>query len=184
MTRAAERSRLIAVRHAAVELRADVPPERWPLSTAGRDAATRLAGWSGWSSVVVVASSPEPKALETAAPLAAAAAVEPRLESDLREAARPRQLLERCEYVAAASSYLRGAPLTGWEPSEQVRLRVTACIDRLVAEATGDVAVVSHGLALSLYLGLTPDEWERIPLPALAVVDPETRRVLEPWRGA
>ena len=178
-------ARLILVRHAAVELRDDEPPEAWQLRSDGRDAAARLAAWSGWRNVMLVASSPEPKAFDTAAPIAAAAGVELRVESDLREAGRPRRpVASRVEYVALASAYLRGEPLAGWEPASEVRQRVVACIDRLVAVAQGDVAVVSHGLALSLLLALEPVEWERFPLPAVAVADPRTRRILRPWARA
>ena len=59
-----------------------------------------------------------------------------------------------------------------------------ACHAVRLAEMPGDVAVVSHGLALSLFLGLDPEAWRQIPLPALAIVEPETRRGLEPWRGS
>jgi broad specificity phosphatase PhoE len=152
------------------------------LSAGGRAAAARLAGWPGWAGVTLVASSPEPKAVDTATPVAAALAVELSVEDDLREARRRQQPPRgRADYVRAASGYLRGDPVEGWEPAADVRRRVSDCIERLVATAPGDVAVVSHGLALSLYLGLEPEEWERIALPALAVVEPETRRVLEPW---
>jgi len=107
-----------------------------------------------------------------------------RVEENLREARRPAQPLSgRADYVRVVSTYLRAEPVAGWEPAADVRKRVTECIERLVAPTRGDVAVVSHGLALSLFLGLTPGDWERIPLPAVAVADPSAGCVLEPWAG-
>jgi hypothetical protein len=46
---------------------------------------------------------------------------------------------------------------------------MTAAIGRL-RDADGDVAVVSHGRALAIHLGLTPAEWAAIPLPAVVAV--------------
>ena len=132
----------------------------------------------------LIASSPEPKAVDTATPIARALDVELRVEDDLREARRPGQVTARAEYVRLASAYLRGEHVAGWEPAAEVRARVSNCIERLVAATPGDVAVVSHGLALSLFLGLAPEEWERIRLPAVAVVDPKSRRLLVPWTSA
>jgi len=173
--------RLVLVRHAAVDLVDGVPSDRWELTGEGRRAAARLARWSGWKTVVVLASSPESKALGTAAPIAAATRLDVRVEPDLREAERPRQrVVPHPELVALTRRYLAGDPVPGWEPAADVRRRVTACVDRVLA-ADGDTAVVSHGLALSLYLGSSLEEWKRIPLPAVAVVDAATRDVLRPW---
>ena len=40
----------------------------------------------------------------------------------------------------------------------------------LAVEAGGDVAVVSHGLALSLLLDLSPDEWQAMPFASVIQV--------------
>ena len=129
-----------------------------------------------------MASSPEAKAVDTATPVATALGAELRIEDDLREARRHAQPLgSRAAYVGTVSTYLRGEPLEGWEPVADVRRRMTEAIERVLTATSRDVAVVSHGLALSLFLGLVPEEWERIPLPAVAIVDPETRRLLGPW---
>jgi broad specificity phosphatase PhoE len=176
--------RLLLVRHAPVELVDGVPADRWLLTDDGREAAAELARWPGWGGVSLIASSPEAKALGTAAPIAATAGVEVRVEPDLREAERPGQrVVPREDFLALTRSYLAGDDIPGWEPAGRVRRRVTACIARLAGEARGDVAVVSHGLALSLYLGASFEEWERIELPAVAIVDADTRSPLRPWTG-
>src|SRR5919197_3445278 len=174
--------RLILVRHARVELRNGIPADQWQLSEAGRRDAASLARWEGWRGLRVIASSPEAKAVDTARPIAAAAELELVVEADLREAGRPSlPLVSRERHVAQVAAYLRGEPLPGWEAPQEVTRRVTTCIERLLATASGDAAIVSHGLALSLYLGSSFTEWERIPLPAVAVLDAATRRVIEPW---
>jgi broad specificity phosphatase PhoE len=176
--------RLVLVRHAAVEPVDGVPPDRWVLTQEGRAAAARLAGWHGFRDVGLLASSPEPKALGTAAPIAHAAGLEARVEPDLREVERPAQrVLDRGDFVALTGAYLAGEPVEGWEPAADARRRVTDSVERLLAAASGDVAVVSHGLVLGLFLGSTVAEWERIELPAVAVLDAGTRTPVRPWSG-
>ena len=175
--------RLILVRHAQVDPRADVAPHEWQLSERGRRDAEALARWPGWNGVTVVASSSEPKAVETATPIAAAAGVELPVEDDLREVRRGSELLSHEAHVARVSAYLEGASVRGWEPWEQARRRITACIDRLVADAVGDVAVISHGVVLSVFLGLSAQEWERIPFPAIAVLQGSGLAIRQPFVG-
>src|SRR2546422_717625 len=98
--------RLVLVRHAAVELVDDVQSDRWELTEEGRRAARRLASWPGWGTVALLASSPESKALGTAAPIADATGLRVRVEPDLREAERPRQrIVLRPELVALTRRY-------------------------------------------------------------------------------
>ena len=160
--------RLILVRHTAVELREGVPPEEWLPSAEGLEAARRLAASDVFQGVTLVASSPEPKAVATAEPIADAAGAPLRVEPDLRESERPViPLISAHEHAALVGSYLSGEELAGWEPVASVRDRMTRCVDRLQAEAEGDLAVVSHGRALALFLGLSPEEWARLELPAI-----------------
>jgi broad specificity phosphatase PhoE len=161
-------SRLILVRHAAVELDPDRPAPEWRLTAEGRKAAEELSRSQDWSRVTVVASSPEPKARDTANPIALAAGLPLRIENDLREAERGSlPILSREEYVALVRRYLSGEPVGGWEPTGSARGRFAACVERLLAEAGGDVVAGSHGLVISLYLGLSIEQWETLPLPAL-----------------
>ena len=78
--------------------------------------------------------------------------------------------------------------MSGWETADAARARVVACIEDLTAGAEGPVCVVSHGLVLSHYLadlrGLpAPDleEWRGIPLPGIAVVDLESKELVQPF---
>ena len=166
---------LYLMRHAPVELDPALPAPEWRLSDEGRQLAGRLATAPEWRDLDLVASSPEPKALDTALPIAETADVGLRVEHDLREAARPgTPVASADEYRTLVAAYLAAPdqPVHGWEPAREVRDRVRASIDGLVAEREGPLAIVSHGLALSLYCGLGFDEWLAIPLPAVAIDGP------------
>lgn len=162
-------SRVHLIRHAHTAPRADVPSTEWGLTEEGKAAARELALRDEWLELALVASSPEPKARTTAAPIAEAAALDLRLDPDLREVGRP---WVEGDYAAVARRYLDGEDVAGWEPAEDVRDRMERALRMLAIEAGGDLAVVSHGLALSLVLGLSPDEWEALPFgDVVAVVD-------------
>jgi broad specificity phosphatase PhoE len=166
---------LYLVRHAPVDLDPERPAPEWRLSERGRVLATQLADSPAWRELVLVACSPEPKAVETALPIAEAADSGLRVEHDLREAERPgTPVVSAEEYERLVAAYL-AAPdqsVHGWEPAREVRERVRACVERLLAEVEGPLAVVSHGLALSLYCGLVFDEWQAMSLPAVALGGP------------
>ena len=184
--------RLVLVRHAQVRLDPELPPRSWELTAEGRAAAERLARLPVFAGVEAVVTSPEPKARVTAEPIAKAAGVELRVEQELREAERgPAPVDNRARFIAQVDAWLGGAPVPGWEARDDAAARIVACVARLLEELTGDIALVSHGTVLSLYLAwlrgedrVALAEWEAIPLPAVAVVDPSARRILEPWRGA
>ena len=172
------------VRHVAVALVDGVPAHAWRPTEAGLQAARRLAAAPVWQGVPLVATSTEPKARATAEPIAAVAGVPLRAEQDLREVGRePAPVIGAAEHGNRVRRYLEGEPIEGWEPREHACRRFERCLDGLVAETDGPLAIVSHATVLALYLGLTHDEWAAIPLPAVAVADPHTRRLLGPFRS-
>jgi broad specificity phosphatase PhoE len=160
------------VRHTAVELVDGVPPPDWPVTEEGRRAAERLARDPVWRELALVATSPEAKAVATAEPIARAAELAPRVIADLREVARHgTPVLPRAQYVDLVARYLAGEPFEGWwEPREHARLRAVAALDRVAAASPGPAAVVTHGLLLSLVLGLDLEEWAALPLPGVVRV--------------
>jgi broad specificity phosphatase PhoE len=74
-------------------------------------------------------------------------------------------ILPRAGYVALVGRYLAGEPIDGWEPAAEARARFAACARALAGDARGPLALVTHGLVLSLHLGLSPEEWEALRLP-------------------
>jgi len=175
--------RLYLVRHAAVTVKPGVPSSDWHLSAEGRAAAGQLAEEAFWSGVRGLHVSPEPKAIGTAERIAARHDLPVRIEPALREVARR---WAEGDYSDVVRRYLAGETLDGWEPRDETLARVRSCIGRIVERHAGaEVAVVSHGLALTLYvsdlLGLDGEVayelWSGIRFPDVAVVDPAARRL-------
>ena len=75
--------------------------------------------------------------------------------------------------------------MLGLETAEQARRRVTVAMDQILAEnETRDVAVVTHGTVLALYLaplleGDPFDLWRRLGLPSYVVLDAEQMEAVE-----
>lgn len=182
---------LYLVRHAEVIIRGDREPPEWPLSPRGEEDAHDLARAPVWSTVALVASSCEEKTKATAQPIAEAAGVEIRVEPDLREVDRgATPLVSADEYHALVAAHFASPDqsVSGWEPAGQARARVAACIDRVASESDGPACIVSHGLLLSHYLAHvreldspSVEEWRAIGMPAVAVVDLESRELLAPF---
>jgi broad specificity phosphatase PhoE len=181
--------RVYVVRHAAVAVREDRPSSQWYLSAEGRAAAEALAAEPYWAEVHALHCSSEPKAVGTAQRIAAHHGLPVHVETDLREVERPwasegyRELVRR---------YLAGDAVPGWEPRAAALERVRRCAAKVIAAAGGhDAAIVSHGVLLTLYLSDMLDidrdaayeQWDHIGFPDVAVVEPETRRLVRGWNG-
>jgi broad specificity phosphatase PhoE len=136
------------VRHAAVVVDRAVPSSEWRLSQAGRDAARALALPAG-----PALTSPEPKATETAELAGLTALVDVRL----RELSRPWS----DDYVAEVARWFAGEDPAGWERRDEALARLRGALDGF------DGVAVSHGLAISLYAGLSFGEWRSLPFPAV-----------------
>lgn len=176
---------LYLVRHAAVTVRPEEPARRWHLSQEGRAAADALSSAHPWPDLSIIYTSAEPKAIATAQRIAAPHGLPVSIERDLREVSRPATMYN--DYPAVVRRYLAGAGMEGWEPRVEAQRRVRLCVDAIVARhRDGDVAIVSHGLALTLYLSdalsLAEDAavnlWSSARFPDVAIVDPEAKRLL------
>ena len=184
-------SLLYLVRHAEVLLRGDQPMAEWQLSPTGEQQARDLSRWPVWDDLTLIASSPEAKAIATAQPTADATGLELGIEPGLHEVDRgSTPLVSADEYHALVAAHFASPQesVSGWETADAARARVVSCIDRLTDVADGSLCVVSHGLVLSHYLadlrGLPApilEEWRAIPLPAIATVDLETRKLVSPF---
>jgi len=149
---------VLFVRHAQVALDLDRAAATWRLSREGLAAAEELATRLG--PVARVLSSPEPKAVETARPIARRSAVEVELDDRLREVERASNLPDATAHREAVRAYLAGAEIDGWERSSSARGRFASAL-----AGVDDAVVVTHATVLSLFLGYDGDEWERIRLP-------------------
>jgi broad specificity phosphatase PhoE len=156
---------LILVRHAMPEVVPGVAPHLWELGESGRAAARDLARRLEGRSVVT---SDEAKARQTAEEIVAVRGGEMIVDNRLREATRPTAWDQN--YREQARRYVGGEALDGWEPH-------TAVIARVTAAARGDI-VVTHGLAMTLYLGAGVRFWEELRFPdAWSALAGQLRRV-------
>ena len=175
--------RLYLVRHSCVTVRPERPGAEWHLSQEGRAAADALADAAHWTELDAIHTSPEPKASSTAQRITARHGLPIHIERDLREV-EGRSWTDQAEYRQQVRRYLAGEDIEGWEAIQEVQHRVRACIESIIEQDAGrDVAVVSHGLALTVYLaGLLELDaaaaykmWAGIRFPDIAIVDPRAR---------
>jgi broad specificity phosphatase PhoE len=146
------------VRHATVELRLDDPASTWRLDEAGHAAAEELA--ARLAPVPRVLSSPEPKAVATAEPLARRSGVAVEVDERLREVERATNRPDYDAHRAAVRAYLDGDSVDGWEARDAALARFREALD-----GVDDAAVVTHATVLSLFLGYDFERWEAIRLP-------------------
>ena len=145
---------VILVRNAMPVVQPGVHPVRWRLDELGRSAVGSLALSLPVELADPIWSSHEARAQETAQALIEARAMpaELRLDPDLREVGRPTSWSST--YTEDLAGYFKLGQREGWEPTTAVLTRMAAAIDRATREAAGlPAVVVTHGLALSLYVG-------------------------------
>ncbi|HEY3060075.1 MAG TPA: histidine phosphatase family protein [Chloroflexota bacterium] len=184
---------LVLIRHAAVSITPEVPPSEWPLAEAGAEAASALAQLPAVRRVTLFAHSPAVKARATAQALAQH---RPLLEiPGLAELDRSAAgwVGDQQAYVALVHEIFAHPErsIRGCEPASAAQARISSAISALVHDHPEQrIAVVSHGIVLSLYLAhlrgtaqADVEEWQRIALPDVAVVDLIERTVVSPWRS-
>ena len=174
---------LYLIRHSAAAPDRDLPGPQWRLSKEGREATDALAREPFWNELHSFHTSVELKAVATAQRLAAPNDLPIRIERDLREV-EGRTWVES-GYASLVRDYLAGNAPDGWEPREEARVRVRACIEGIVERHSDlNVGIVSHGIVLTLYLGdvlsldanAAIDLWKSIRFPDVAIFDPETKQ--------
>ena len=147
--------RLILVRHSLPDIRREVPSAEWRLSPEGRLRARELARRVHPSGAAKVFTSVEPKAVETAGELAQEWGLEVEEVPGLHEHERPlAQMLSREAFEEKVRGlFTRPKELVfGAETGDAARRRFTMAVMRLVARAPGDIAVVSHGTVMTLFV--------------------------------
>ncbi|MBI5948249.1 MAG: histidine phosphatase family protein [Chloroflexi bacterium] len=148
---------LIFVRHAMPEVVPGVSSTLWRLGESAREDCVLLAHALDLPLASPILASGQPKVDETAAIIAMRRGLTTRVDPRVREVEQPAAWFDG-DYRTVAAAYLAGDNPHGWEPREHVAARFAAAVDQaMAADGTGDVVVVNHGLAMSLYLAaLTP----------------------------
>ena len=181
-------AKLILIKHAPPQIEPGVPPHEWKLSAAGREKASALAERLRPHRPSIVFTSDEPKAVETAEIVAKALGVLHEVVPGLHEHDRSNvpQMPTR-EFISSVALFFKKPTelVLGLETAEQARRRITVAMDRILADnETRDVAVVTHGTVLALYLaplldGDPFDLWRRLGLPSYVVLDGERMEAVE-----
>lgn len=184
---------LVLVRHAQPEMRADRPASRWTLAPRGREQAAETAGRIGAHRPGIVASSPQPKAVETARILGAARALEPRIVAGLEEHARATVPFfpDPADFRAAVLAMLSRPDerVFGEESAAESLRRFRTALEALMAAEAGNVAVVAHGTVISLWLSTVIDTpareiWTSLGFCGFAAIDWPRGRLIEWFAGA
>ena len=169
---------LTLITHAHTQVDPATDAVTWRLSAAGESQATALAEQPFWATVDRILLSSEAKTRLTVAPVLAQRSLPIMADARFDEAARPGW----CDDYAARVAAFFAEPETsagGWETANSALARFLEAIEADVPAAGSEhVALVAHGLVLSLYrahlLGLASvpfDAWRRLEFAAVAHVD-------------
>lgn len=155
----------VFIRHAEPLIEPDRPSSMWSLSPQGRIESRRLGESLTSQNVQRIFTSSEKKAHETALIISEELDVEVVVDKRLREVDRP-WIHQR--FSNAVIEYLRGVSVDGWEPASQVIERFTAALTDHLPK--GPSAIVTHGTALSCFLGSralakADTFWENLVMP-------------------
>jgi broad specificity phosphatase PhoE len=170
------------IRHANPTPQRDVPARDWRLSEKGVLRARELASRLPLSRVRALHSSKEPKARETADEIARVWERPVYTVSDLHEHDRrhePIHTPEEFDRRVRALFEQPAAIVFGAESADTARRRFTAAVMRLVLSEPGDVAVVTHGTVLALFVATATGQdpyalWKRLEMPcAVTLALPE-----------
>ena len=142
--------------HPQVAIDPNVPVERWGLNELGSQRVAALAASGGLRGTRVVISSGETKAIETAAPLAAALGVEHCVREAMHENDRSATgFLPPAEFEGVADQFFAApeASVRGWERAIDAQARIVRETLAALAEApAGDVLLVGHGAVGTLLM--------------------------------
>jgi broad specificity phosphatase PhoE len=180
---------LILIRHSTPAIDVAVPSTAWALSLEGARVAAELAeAVSGFKAHAVV-TSPELKARQTAAIISDRLVVPRIIDDDLREHERTSNgFLPRSEFAEGISRLLSspGELVFGDETADSVFVRFSSALERALARRPQhDVLAVTHGTAISIYIGrkfgLDPMAfWRRLTTPMAVIISDESMEIVTP----
>jgi broad specificity phosphatase PhoE len=183
---------LVLVKHSLPEIVPAVSAERWQLGAVGRRRAQRLADRLAAFVPAIVATSPEPKARETARIVATAHGWPVEVVSDLREHDRRGvEYLSTADFDAAIARCF-AAPdqlVFGRETANQARQRFAAAVEGVVAtHPDQDLFVVAHGTVIALFVAWCAGVdgyalWRRLGLPSYVLLSRPERELREVVEG-
>lgn len=183
--------KLILIKHAKPQVVDEVPSHEWELSEEGRQACGRLAEVVRRHDPAAIVTSQEPKAKETGRLLGQALGKPVSEFAGLREHDRSNvSLMPPREFISMMALFFkqRDRLVLGGETADQAARRFREAIDSvLAAHPAGNVAVVTHGTVLALFVAEHGSGdpfllWREMGLPSVSVFGVPGYRPLESVR--
>jgi broad specificity phosphatase PhoE len=171
---------LLLVRHAATVIDPAQAAARWSLSETGRVACSALADRLAIHRPGTLVSSMEPKACDTARAVAASLGLPWSTADGLHEHDRTGVPVMAPDVWRDRLRELFARPdeqVLGRETAHQAARRFGDAIERLLAMySAGNVAVVSHGTVISLFVAVHNDLdpyqlWQRLSMPSIVALE-------------
>jgi 2,3-bisphosphoglycerate-dependent phosphoglycerate mutase len=171
--------KLIVVRHSLPVISSEQTASLWQLSEEGRRRCGRLAEMLAAHPPAAIITSTEPKAIDTGQIVGERLGIPVETAPNLHEHERPGTDLDTLEQFQAKVARLLENPselVFGAETGEQARERFSAAVDDAMRKnPAGDVAIVSHGTVMTLFLahaaGIDPVPfWKGLGLPSYVVL--------------
>ena len=176
----ASQQHLIIARHSLPEIVPGVEARHWRLGEEGRRRATLLAGELSAYAPALVATSPEPKARETAEIVANIAGAPLREIAGLAEHDRGEAEFRqtRAEFRRDVEAFFtqREHAVFGRETAIHAYARFSRAIDQLLADApSGNIVAVTHGRVMALFVSIRSGVdafafWQRLGHPCFTVL--------------
>ena len=179
---------MILIKHARPEINPDVVPSRWELSEAGRESCPALAKKVALHQPVVLISSVEPKARQTADLLAAELSIPTEAAEGFHEHERddvPHMQTREFISLMAMVFHQPHRHILGRETADQACERFLKALDGAMQNhPDGNIAVVSHGTVIALAIAYHTGEeayklWRTMGLPSYAVLELPDYRLTE-----
>ena len=181
--------RLILVKHSLPRVAPDYTAAEWHLSDVGQTRCVLLAEQLRSYDISMLVASPEPKAAETAELVGQRLGLTVEVVNCLQEHDRSDvPFYESHDDFKEVVKRLFDRPdelVMGRETAIQTRTRFERALDDVLANhPTGNIAVVTHGTVMSLYVGQLAgtdayDFWRRLGLPSFTVLSLPDLRIVE-----
>jgi broad specificity phosphatase PhoE len=178
---------LTLVRHSLPEIKKDLPASQWKLSEEGKARARRLADVLKSHGFDFIATSHEPKAVETAQILADQFGLQPRVIAGLHEHERRNTpYLSKIDFEANVREFFEkpDIPVFGDETADQAHARFSGTINSILSENNNSkIAIVSHGTVISLFVSRLSGKpgfkiWSELGLPCFMVLDMQSKELM------
>jgi broad specificity phosphatase PhoE len=178
---------LTLVRHSLPEIKKDLPACEWRLSEEGKARARRLADVLKSHGLDFIATSNEPKAVETTQILADQFGLQPRVIAGLHEhERRTTPYLSKPDFEAVVRQFFEkpDIPVFGDETADQAHERFSGAVQSILSEyKTNKIAIVAHGTVISLFVSRLIGKsafkiWSELGLPCFVVLDMQSKKLI------